>query len=187
MPVHARLDASTGGSLALMMHRSWCLHFRTHGSTSKSARLHKSTSNSGNGRRSMFPVVFSGLIGVWFARFGFVRNRNRLHGSNGLFVTYLVTTTVPSHHAFQHFPTYVAIINAVCTPDSIILESLVWNCVKDVHTARRCFLITIRAFATNCEIRFLRNTAVVFAYLKLSNSTICPIRVRNASTCHHSL
>ena len=42
----------------------------------------------------MFPVVFSGLIGVWFARFGFVRNRNRLHGSNGLFITYLVATTV---------------------------------------------------------------------------------------------
>jgi hypothetical protein len=78
----------------------------------------------------MFPVVFSGLIGVWFARFGFVRNRNRPHGSNALFITYLIATTVISHHAFQHFPPYVAIINAVCTPNSIILELLVQNCVK---------------------------------------------------------
>jgi hypothetical protein len=73
----------------------------------------------------MCPVVFSGLIGVWFARFGFVRIVNWLHGSNGLFVTYLVTTTVPSHHPFHHFPRYVAIINAVCAPKSIVLELLV--------------------------------------------------------------
>jgi hypothetical protein len=62
----------------------------------------------------MFPVVFSGLIGVWFARFGFVRILNRPHGSNAVFITYLVTTTVLSHHPFHHFPRYVAIINAVC-------------------------------------------------------------------------
>jgi hypothetical protein len=92
--MHAAFMPQTGGSLALMMHRSWRLQVLN-------TRLHiqicpatQEYLEQWKWEAEYVPVVFSGLIGVWFARFGFVRNLNRLHGSNALFITYLVATTV---------------------------------------------------------------------------------------------